>query len=149
MGKEPEHYGFSCGTCGFPELECDCKQREKKAREKIMDKLPACPFCGQVKAVTQDSGSPDNTAYDHPFYAVVCSTYEGGCGATGGWKPTLAEAVAAWKTRTNGSVPVETLQEWIDILKAREGYDSVGADDEENDGLILKIEAMISTSKQA
>lgn len=66
-----------------------------------MSELKPCPFCGEGKPELQDSGDPSTTAYDHSFCSIVCSTYEGGCGAVGGWKPTAQEAIEAWNKRAD------------------------------------------------
>jgi hypothetical protein len=61
-----------------------------------------CPFCGSVTAPHAETDAEieykseeDSTGY----YAVCCNACNGGCGATGGFKPTEAEALAAWNAR--------------------------------------------------
>lgn len=77
-----------------------------------MEQLKACPFCGNTVAPTvmgasELSGCDCYT--DSTYCVVVCSMNEtspvpldywhNGCGASGGYRPTADEAIAAWNRR--------------------------------------------------
>ena len=78
-----------------------------------MEELKSCPFCGQHVAELSDAKDCETCsnfeseevcpAYEEgdfcPYHFVVCSCYKGGCGASGGWKLTVEEAIAAWNRR--------------------------------------------------
>lgn len=79
-----------------------------------MADLKPCPFCGKshtLKLTTAEDmaneGEDDQLPWEHSAsWAVVCDASSpkgpGGCGATGGFMPTEAEAVAVWNTRADG-----------------------------------------------
>jgi hypothetical protein len=74
--------------------------------------LKACPFCGKThtaKIIRAQELAEQDSDYDDEFwphsdsFAVICDASipngPGGCGASGGFFPTEAEAVAAWQRR--------------------------------------------------
>ena len=70
-----------------------------------MSELKNCPFCGKSVAEMdtcqglescENFEECDNSGYS----AVVCNYNKGGCGSTGKYCKTEAEAIAAWNTRT-------------------------------------------------
>lgn len=68
--------------------------------------LNSCPFCGKTEIVVLDANEIDEYDQDSerwvpdPCYAAICDFNEGGCGATGGYRPTDLEAAAAWNQRS-------------------------------------------------
>ena len=73
-----------------------------------MTDLLKCPFCGGEAAEMLDEFDEYREKFGDEFNeiglgasykAVCCSVNKGGCGAVGGWKPTEAEAIAAWNAR--------------------------------------------------
>ena len=73
-----------------------------------MTDLRTCPFCGGEAAEILDEFDEYREKFGDEFNeiglgasykAVCCSVNKGGCGAVGGWKPTEAEAIAAWNAR--------------------------------------------------
>ena len=78
-----------------------------------LDALTACPFCGKSNTLVIGKASdvftePDECGDPLPYmhtesYAVTCDASKpdgpGGCGASGGYKLTEAEAVSAWNAR--------------------------------------------------
>ena len=78
--------------------------------------LKACPMCGKSVAVVTTSAEmwpdyEDDGCADS--FAVMCDASApngpGGCGASGGFAPTEAKAIAAWNTRSE-PVGVPTVQ---------------------------------------
>ncbi len=80
-----------------------------------MSKLPGllpCPFCGNnISLVVMDENdvAACDCRSDRPYFTVCCSILEispntpnwkAGCGASGAFKPTRAEAIMAWNQRT-------------------------------------------------
>lgn len=74
----------------------------------LQEALP-CPFCGKQHTLQVISGQElmgeDQEFWQHSeSFGVVCDAStpdgKGGCGATGGFKPTEDEAIEAWNTRT-------------------------------------------------
>lgn len=68
--------------------------------------LRPCPFCGRADTpeVTDWNDAngidEDDPAYeDGPAFVVVCNYRAGGCGAVGGVRDRLSEAVDAWNGR--------------------------------------------------
>ena len=74
--------------------------------------LKLCPFCGKnstLKLTTAQELAEQDSAYDGEFWehsdswAVMCDAHRpggpGGCGASGGFFASKAEAVAAWNKR--------------------------------------------------
>ncbi len=74
--------------------------------------LKACPFCGKqhtLKLTTAQELAEEDGDYDGEFWehsdswAVMCDAHRpggpGGCGASGGFKPSEIEAVQAWNLR--------------------------------------------------
>lgn len=63
--------------------------------------LEPCPHCGLTTslmiAASTEMGYNDDNAIE--CYAVVCNVNRHGCGATGGYQPTITAAVSAWNTR--------------------------------------------------
>lgn len=82
----------------------------------MADQLKACPMCGKSVAVVTTSAEmwpdyEDDGCADS--FAVMCDASApngpGGCGASGGFAPTEAKAIAAWNTRSE-PVGVPTVQ---------------------------------------
>lgn len=78
--------------------------------------LKPCPFCGKTgpaKITTAQELAEQDSDYDGEFwdhsdsYAVICNASRpngpGGCGASGGFKPTEAEAIEAWNKRAEAT----------------------------------------------
>lgn len=77
------------------------------------EQFARCPFCGKSETLTIGKASdafsePDECGDPSPYmhtetYAVVCDASKpdgpGGCGASGGYKLTEDEAIAAWNRR--------------------------------------------------
>ena len=63
---------------------------------KMNDELRACPFCGnpRVKLV----GIPAGNGFRERF-CVRCDYNDGGCGAEGGWRHYMLEAMDVWNMR--------------------------------------------------
>ena len=61
-----------------------------------MDKLKPCPFCGQTDYLcVWSEGQGENRQYQ-----VVCdASHDEGCGASCGWKDSIALARTAWNRR--------------------------------------------------
>lgn len=76
-----------------------------------MSKLKPCPSCGFDKVAVIDDYEECIKRWGYEFEemgfeatsnkAVNCPFNEGGCGATGGWRRTEAEAIEAWNRRAN------------------------------------------------
>jgi len=66
-----------------------------------MNKLKKCPFCGKTNIYIapdwelEGKDPDDGTGY----FAAVCNYQNGGCGASGGYRETKEEAIAAWNNR--------------------------------------------------
>lgn len=74
------------------------------------EQLRQCPFCGQTTTLVVSGSSEfhdeDCCGRDHDdSYAVFCDASteakRGGCGASGGFQPTKAKAVAKWNRRVS------------------------------------------------
>jgi hypothetical protein len=72
----------------------------------VDEPLPPCPFCGKSvgKLTHARELADDPEEYMHSdSWAVLCDAASpdgpGGCGASGGFFPTEAEAIAAWNRR--------------------------------------------------
>jgi hypothetical protein len=69
--------------------------------------MEPCPHCGKSVAcvVTAAQMWPDDPEASDSSYAVFCDAQRprgpGGCGASGGFFPTEAEAIAAWNRRAS------------------------------------------------
>ena len=75
--------------------------------------LKPCPFCGATRTLEVTSAAELNcedkeefSAWPHSdSYAVMCDAHQpggpGGCGASGGFFLSEAEAVAAWNRRAS------------------------------------------------
>lgn len=76
-----------------------------------------CPFCGAthtLKITTAQALAEEDSAYDGEFwehsdsFAVMCDASKpggpGGCGASGGFAPSEAEAIARWDRRPTRGV---------------------------------------------
>jgi hypothetical protein len=93
--------------------------------------LLPCPFCGMVRSLKvvsaeelANEGDDDQDPWEHSdSYAVVCDASRpdgpGGCGAQGGFKLTVTEAIENWNTRAALSHP-STPQGWQPISTAPE-----------------------------
>ena len=64
-----------------------------------MRELKPCPFCGgqNIIGILKESQSLDDLSV--PFYALICSFNNGGCGASSGYYPTVEGAIDAWNRR--------------------------------------------------
>lgn len=74
--------------------------------------LKPCPMCGKAvaKVTTSSEMFPEqDDEGNSESYAVVCDAHmpngPGGCGASGGFAPTEAEAIAAWNRRAAPAAP--------------------------------------------
>ncbi len=56
----------------------------------MSEELKPCPFCGSARALVTMAAAAK---------FVRCARLDGGCGAEGPVKQTVAEAVAAWNRR--------------------------------------------------
>lgn len=93
------------------------------------ERLLPCPFCGLVRSLKVVSaeelaseGDDDPDPWEHSdSYAVVCDASRpdgpGGCGAQGGFKLTVTEAIENWNRRAALSHP-STPQGWQPIESA-------------------------------
>lgn len=67
-----------------------------------IDLLP-CPFCGKIETLKMLSFQTEKHNF---FRRVVCSTVEGGCGASTIWNcATPEEAAKEWNARASGWIP--------------------------------------------
>lgn len=71
--------------------------------------LAPCPFCGRTDALAEawrsvEDGDDWTGEHDDSAY-IVCDASNpggpGGCGASGGHRPTMSEARSAWNTRAS------------------------------------------------
>jgi hypothetical protein len=81
-----------------------------------MSELLPCPFCGNIVSVVvldENELNGCDCRKENPYYAVCCafnevtpntSNWKAGCGATGRFEPTKAEAIAAWNQRAERKV---------------------------------------------
>lgn len=62
-----------------------------------------CSFCGQIKSLIVGDHDRICGGIDPECvlegYAVCCDFSQGGCGATGGYRRTVAEAIKMWNRR--------------------------------------------------
>ena len=92
--------------------------------------LKLCPFCGKHNTLTltssqelaaQDSKYDDEVWEHSDSWAVMCDAHRpggpGGCGASGGFFATDAEAVAAWNKRAECGHKAD------EIERFRQGYE--------------------------
>lgn len=61
--------------------------------------LQRCPFCGMSVAEIWKQSDAYEGKVDPERYTIVCSFYEGGCGATCGFHDTINDAVKRWNVR--------------------------------------------------
>ena len=62
--------------------------------------LSPCPFCGNADALIIRRHNPsEGNLPELTTYAVCCNFLEGGCGASGGYRETEADAIEAWEER--------------------------------------------------
>lgn len=61
--------------------------------------LKPCPFCNGIKLDIIDG---ECEGFGGIGKAVVCNYNQGGCGATGGFRPTEEEAIEVWNRRCYG-----------------------------------------------
>ena len=76
-----------------------------------MEKLRKCPFCGrkasEVRADSLELCMEEGKDGFRAWYYVLCNYDLCGCGASGGWRHSPAEAVAAWNMRGGREVSDE------------------------------------------
>lgn len=91
-----------------------------------MEEMKPCPFCGKTGTASIETAQsceecvnfeneelcpayepygPNNDTC--PYKAVVCVCSRGGCGASGGWKPSVEEAIIAWNMRATEAVKLD------------------------------------------
>lgn len=87
----------------------------------LTDALLPCPFCKHETApivTTADDLWPDHEDEGNaPSFAVMCNAERpdgpGGCGASGGFRPSEAEAIATWNRRAStpaaSPIPIDAL----------------------------------------
>lgn len=87
--------------------------------------LLACPFCGEVPAVTYDE-HPRTGAY----WTVICDNGACPCASVYADKPTEAEAIAAWNTRPAQPAASEVVEVTVDMEDAamRAYYDAISGE---------------------
>jgi len=78
----------------------ECHKLSKPASNDFL----CCPFCGLNDSVNIYTGAEvDESSGREPAkeesYVVICSTWDGGCGATGGYGLTKKQALKKWNTR--------------------------------------------------
>lgn len=78
--------------------------KETEMRDKVTDRLSACPFCGATDCVKILKASELNDEdfdpeLDDESYAVNCDAQKGGCGSTGGFSVDVNKAVLKWNNR--------------------------------------------------
>jgi hypothetical protein len=77
----------------------------KLEHKPVAKQIKKCPFCGKddtpqlylSSEINSDAPAREPDADD--WFAVCCDFNVGGCGGTGGYRPTKAEAVKAWNSR--------------------------------------------------
>ena len=69
--------------------------------------MKPCPFCGN-QMVELKTGNEENYPDYKNDFAVVCPTYNKGCGAASGFKATPYKAIEAWNTRVQDPVKTYT-----------------------------------------
>jgi len=67
-------------------------------------KLLCCPFCGSKDSVVILTGAEvdensGRTPAQEESYVAICSAWNNGCGATGGYGVTFNEAINKWNQR--------------------------------------------------
>jgi len=103
------------------------------------EQFARCPFCGKSETLTIGKASdafsePDDCGDPMPYmhtesYSVICDASKpdgpGGCGASGGYKLTEDEAIAAWNRRAEverlaaqAAPPEEVSPEFTDTARA-------------------------------
>ena len=79
-----------------------CYKAEEK--EILMDtEILDCPHCGHADAVqvcTSFDITECSECCDDKNFAVICRFTVGGCGAQGGYRPTVEGAIEAWNRRS-------------------------------------------------
>ena len=87
----------------------------------MTEKLLPCPFCGSDNAPgVYDENEVEGLAegdlrfVNKPYYSVVCSLHDQGCGAEGAYCKTPEEAIAAWNRRTPDVVRCGECENWGD-----------------------------------
>lgn len=66
-------------------------------------RIRVCPFCGHWAVLGNNESDEDYNAY-FPYFQVVCDFNKGGCGASGGFRKTIDEAIDAWNERVDDVV---------------------------------------------
>lgn len=99
---ESEESLMMCGR-DFESRPAGAYVEEPEATKSVID---PCPFCGNKSAVYTDNEIDQVTEGEDgfnvdPCYAVICPMSEGGCGASGGYRPTEEMAIEAWNRRAD------------------------------------------------
>ena len=77
-------------------------------------RIEKCPFCGKEVAETSNCkelegcGHIEGCPATGPYVCVVCSMFEGGCGASSGYYDSAEKAIAAWNRRTQPEITGNT-----------------------------------------
>lgn len=98
---------FHCPECGgdFDSIHfgnASVRQSPQPSAEAALCRPALCPHCGHAKAPSVDAASELDGIErddDNEQWKVCCDVNDGGCGASGGFHTSIAEAIEAWNTR--------------------------------------------------